>query len=109
SIERITTRNDEFGHSLFFEVSGRAGARTFSGTDFRRLWNAGATADTEKLPSSWFQSMTINRRMLTVNGAGFGHGVGLCQWGAAGLAGPGRAWRAILRSYSRGAELVGRW
>jgi len=109
SIERIASRNDELGHSLAFEVSGRSGARTFSAPDFRRLWNVNATSDTEKLPSFWFQSMVINRRMLTVNGAGYGHGVGLCQWGAAGLAASGRDWRDILHYYYRGAELVRRW
>jgi stage II sporulation protein D len=53
--------------------------------------------------------MTLNRRMLTVNGAGYGHGVGLCQWGASGLAASGRDWREILHYYYRGAELVRRW
>jgi len=109
SVERVASRNDELGHTLAFELSGRAGARVFPAIDLRRLWNANAASDTEKLPSFWFQSMTLNRRMLTVNGAGYGHGVGLCQWGAAGLASSGRDWREILHYYYRGAELVRRW
>ena len=109
SIERVASRNDELGHTLAFELSGRAGARVFPAIDLRRLWNVNATGDTEKLPSFWFQTMVLNRRILTVNGAGYGHGVGMCQWGAAGLAASGRDWREILHYYYRGAELVRRW
>jgi SpoIID/LytB domain protein len=39
-------------------------------------------------------------------GAGFGHGVGLCQNGAIGMADAGRAYRDILRHYYRGSEVV---
>lgn len=109
SVERVASRNDELGHTLEFQLSGRAGDRVFAAIDLRRLWNANAASDTEKLPSFWFQTMTLNRRMLTVGGAGYGHGVGLCQWGAAGLATSGRDWREILHYYYRGAELVRRW
>jgi stage II sporulation protein D len=38
-------------------------------------------------------------------GRGRGHGAGLCQWGAAGLARAGQGWRAILARYYPGAEL----
>lgn len=38
-------------------------------------------------------------------GRGFGHGVGLCQWGARGMAERGRDYRKILRYYFPGAEL----
>jgi len=38
-------------------------------------------------------------------GRGYGHGVGLCQWGAYGLAKAGRAWEQILHYYYFGVEL----
>ncbi|NIM70793.1 MAG: hypothetical protein GTO48_10150 [Xanthomonadales bacterium] len=38
-------------------------------------------------------------------GRGFGHGVGLCQWGAFGLAEAGRDWRQILLHYYPDAQL----
>lgn len=38
-------------------------------------------------------------------GRGFGHGVGLCQWGAFGLAEAGRDWRQILLHYYPGSQL----
>ncbi|MGD2174012.1 MAG: SpoIID/LytB domain-containing protein [Candidatus Brocadiaceae bacterium] len=39
-------------------------------------------------------------------GRGFGHGVGLCQWGAYGLAREGMDWQAILMHYYPGAEVL---
>ncbi|HVE12321.1 MAG TPA: SpoIID/LytB domain-containing protein [Elusimicrobiota bacterium] len=41
-------------------------------------------------------------------GRGFGHGVGLCQWGARGQAVKGRGYRKILSYYFPGANLVRR-
>ena len=42
---------------------------------------------------------------LVVEGRGFGHGVGLSQWGAYALALRGKSHEEILRHYYRGAEL----
>ena len=109
SIERISPRRDRFGHSLAFDVLGSHGTRTIPGQELRRLWNAKATADADRLPSSWLLELDAARGMLNVQGAGFGHGVGMCQWGAAGLAAAGRDWRTILHHYYRAAEPVRRW
>jgi stage II sporulation protein D len=38
-------------------------------------------------------------------GGGYGHGVGLCQWGARGQAKAGRDWEEILHYYYFGVEL----
>jgi stage II sporulation protein D len=40
-----------------------------------------------------------------VRGAGFGHGVGLCQYGAYGYAQNGRSYREILRHYYSGTRI----
>ena len=42
---------------------------------------------------------------LLVSGRGFGHGVGMSQWGALAMAQQGRDYRQILSHYYRGAEL----
>jgi len=41
-----------------------------------------------------------------IMGRGWGHGVGMCQWGAAGLARRGLSAREILAWYYPGAELI---
>ncbi|WP_095982468.1 SpoIID/LytB domain-containing protein [Melittangium boletus] len=40
-----------------------------------------------------------------LNGRGYGHGAGLCQWGAKALADQGRSYRDILQHYYPGTEL----
>ena len=43
---------------------------------------------------------------LLVKGQGYGHGVGMSQWGAHGLAEQGADFRSILQHYYRGAEVI---
>ena len=38
-------------------------------------------------------------------GKGAGHGVGVCQWGMAGMAGKGKKYREILKYYLKGIEI----
>jgi len=42
---------------------------------------------------------------LTLRGSGYGHGVGMCQWGAIGRARAGQDFRTILRSYYPGTTV----
>lgn len=46
---------------------------------------------------------------FTLTGAGWGHGVGLCQIGAAQMAHQGFTYQEILNHYFRGATLVKKW
>ncbi len=43
--------------------------------------------------------------VLRVSGRGFGHGVGMSQWGAFAMAQSGQSYQQILRHYYRGADL----
>lgn len=43
---------------------------------------------------------------LRADGRGWGHGVGMCQWGAVGRARAGQSARAILETYFPGAHLA---
>jgi stage II sporulation protein D len=51
-----------------------------------------------RLPGASFQS-TSDGDSVTIHGAGMGHGIGLCQRGAASLAAGGMDFGAILRHY----------
>ena len=42
---------------------------------------------------------------LLAIGRGFGHGVGMSQWGAHGMANRGQSYEQILHHYYRGTEL----
>jgi len=74
---------------------------------------------TERLPADAFR-LAVGSRLLKsaayavtrqgddfeFAGKGWGHGVGLCQWGARGMALEGYAWSEILAHYYPGAELA---
>jgi len=50
-------------------------------------------------------TITLSGGKLTFSGKGFGHGVGACQYGMAGMAQAGKTWREILQHYLPGAEI----
>lgn len=62
------------------------------------------------LLSTWFEmevqrDASGNLRRLVLSGRGYGHGVGMCQWGAIGMAQKGEDYRGILRNFYRRAEI----
>lgn len=63
-----------------------------SATDLRRILGY------DKLKSTRFE-VTASPRWVTFEGTGYGHGVGLCQWGAKAMAESGKTYREILEFY----------
>lgn len=65
------------------------------------------------LRSTGFSLMAIgagrNVTSLVIDGAGAGHGVGLCQWGAVGRARAGHGYQQILAAYYPGTRLERRY
>lgn len=57
------------------------------------------------LPSAMF---VVDRDggATVLHGGGWGHGAGMCQWGAVGRAEAGQGYREILRAYFSGAEVA---
>jgi len=56
------------------------------------------------LKSTLFK-IRIRSGRLQFSGRGWGHGVGMCQWGSKGMADKGYSYEAILTQYYHGAEL----
>lgn len=56
------------------------------------------------LPSTWF-SLTKEGNTFVFDGRGYGHGVGLCQWGALEMAIKGRTYKYILSYYYPGTKI----
>ncbi|MGI5911359.1 MAG: stage II sporulation protein D [Syntrophomonadaceae bacterium] len=50
------------------------------------------------LPSTWV-GLRINESKVEVHSRGYGHGLGLCQYGANGMASKGKNYHQILRRY----------
>ncbi|MEM6592961.1 MAG: sporulation protein, partial [Cyanobacteria bacterium P01_C01_bin.73] len=77
-------------------LEGTDGARTLSGNDLRRDLG---------LRSTLFRITAIDDNRVEITGRGFGHGIGLSQWGARNLAEQGYAYDQILTHYYQGARL----
>ena len=73
----------------------RIGSKVMSGTDVREKLN---------LRSSNFNLEMKDNKMI-VNTIGYGHGVGLCQYGANGMAKEGMDYRQIITTYYTGVAL----
>ena len=53
--------------------------------------------------------VTVRPDGIQIDGSGFGHGVGLCQYGSEFMARSGASSEAILRRYYPGSELRRAW
>jgi stage II sporulation protein D len=76
-------------------VSGTRGEMQVRGNDFRRMLGY----DTFK---STLFAVAVDGDVARFAGRGYGHGVGLCQWGAKGMAERGYVARQILEFYYPG-------
>lgn len=99
------------GRILVIEYVTAAGTFTdVKGAIRSSLRFIGAGNALSNLPSTLFFVETVEARNtgeigFAVYGAGFGHGVGLGQTGAVGMAEKGHAYDEILKHYYRGVEL----
>lgn len=83
------------GRIIRLKVVGDRGTKTISGKAFRSALD---------LRSTLFQ-VSGNSQRFIISGRGFGHGIGLSQWGANYLASQGANYRQILGHYYRNVQL----
>jgi stage II sporulation protein D len=76
----------------------KVAAETFRATDIRKLLDLRSTEFTVKDAGS----------RVVFETRGYGHAVGMCQWGAQGMALQGKSYKEILTYYYRGVQVV-RW
>lgn len=80
-------------------VAGATRQRIITAADLRRLLGYST------LWSTFIDKLAFEGDTLVVHGKGSGHGVGLCQWGARGMADAGKGYRDILATYYPGAAV----
>lgn len=51
-------------------------------------------------------SVTIRADEVLIAGRGYGHGVGMCQWCAKGMADVGMDWRSMIEQFYPGAQIT---
>jgi len=79
-------------------VHGTRSSVRLRGNDFRRMIGY----DTFK---STLFAVAVDTQLARFSGRGYGHGVGMCQWGAKGMAEQGHTARQILEFYYPGTTL----
>ncbi|MDP3488376.1 MAG: SpoIID/LytB domain-containing protein [Bacillota bacterium] len=84
-------------------VSVRIGQATVSGPAFRIA--IGST----RLRSTKWNSVTVVGDRVTFVGSGYGHGVGMCQWGARARAERGNNFEQIVKGYFPNTQLGKIW
>ena len=56
--------------------------------------------------STLIVKMKVENKAVWFEGRGWGHGVGLCQWGARGRALAGQSYKKILETYYPKAKIT---
>ena len=97
---------DSSGRARFWTFEGSGGSQRVKAASVRTMLG------TRTLPSLLVQRLALDAasapqadRTVIIEGAGLGHGVGLCQWGARGMAFTGADARAILSYYYPGTGI----
>ncbi len=80
------------------------GEYVFKGLSIRKVFSP-VNAPGDMLRSRYFSIISEGENII-IDGHGFGHGVGMCQYGAMGMAKRGYKYDEILKHYYKGISLV---
>jgi stage II sporulation protein D len=94
---RIVSRSQD-GRVDWIELIGNI-KQKIKGHDFRM-----AMGDM-KVKSTMIKNLKVDGSKINISGNGFGHGVGMCQFGAYGMAKKGKTFKTILTHYYPGTEI----
>jgi len=86
-------------HATHVAVSHQSGTALLSARRFRALMGP------DRIRSTAFRAV-VGSKTIQFRGRGWGHGVGLCQWGARGMAREGKPAVEILAHYYPTSDLV---
>lgn len=108
-VEKVEVRGrTPSGRVRALVITTDRGEYTLRGNDIRFVLRSPGG---EILNSTYFSVETERGRngaltQLTVRGNGYGHGIGMCQWGAIGRARAGQDYQTILRAYYPGTVVA---
>jgi stage II sporulation protein D len=95
----VLSRNDS-GRVDKLEIRDDADVScVMTGKDFRQMIGPNDIRSTNFEPA-------VGQGKLNINGIGWGHGVGMCQWGAKGQSDKGKKCEEILEFYYPGTEIT---
>ena len=91
------------GRAVTFQITGSRGRAKIAGADLR------IALDAQKMRSIWVTSIENTDEGVRMKGRGFGHGVGLCQWGAKALAEKGESPTQIIKHFYPKVKIEDIW
>lgn len=91
---------DSSGRALDVVITGTKDTRDIPGTTFRAL------AGNHIVRSTRIDAISVHGGVIRIAGEGFGHGVGMAQWGARGMAEAGKTADDILKFYYHGVQFA---
>ncbi|GAC1466493.1 MAG: SpoIID/LytB domain-containing protein [Chamaesiphon sp.] len=92
----IPERTSTYGRLITMKIVGDEGTKRISGNQMRQMLGLKSTRFTVTSTPTAFQ----------IHGSGFGHGLGLSQWGAYNLARQGFNYQKILQHYYQGTTVA---
>ena len=92
-------RRGESGRTVVFLINGQEVSAP----------NLRVNLDSTKLKSTLLDSVKLENGRVTFEGSGYGHGVGMSQWGAYALAGEGKTAEQIVGYYFKDVDVVHAW
>ncbi|MBQ8953740.1 MAG: SpoIID/LytB domain-containing protein, partial [Clostridia bacterium] len=92
-------RKSDSGRTVTFLINGRQVSAP----------NLRVNLDSTRLKSTLLDSVKLENGKVTFEGSGYGHGVGLSQWGAYALAGEGKSAEEIVSYYFKDVDVVRAW
>ncbi len=96
-------KKSKAGRVETWRISYGGGSKEIAGQDLRIY------LDPMRLRSNVITNLVNGESSVTIEGRGFGHGVGFCQWGAYTLAKEGKSASEIALYYFPGTKVEKRW
>lgn len=100
---KIAKKDKYNDRALTISVIGSNGRAEIPGADLRTALGP------DKMRSIWLLSVSKTPQGFQMKGRGFGHGVGLCQWGSVALAKTGKSPVQIVKFYYPKVKIMDIW
>lgn len=97
---------NKLGRPVYFYVTDNTGQQYLMKAEDLRLAICWDAADGKKVYSGYFDVVNEAQTIRFINGHGYGHGVGLCQWCAQRQAQSGWNYEQIILAAYPGAKLI---
>ncbi|MBM7623885.1 SpoIID/LytB domain-containing protein [Sporohalobacter salinus] len=103
-VKNITIADkDKTGRAIDLTIDYENGSKNIKAANFRN------SIGPDKLKSTMIENVKKSGNKFVFEGSGYGHGVGMSQWGAYALAKEGKSSEEIIKHYFKDIEIIKKW